>query len=145
MSSDPFDLRRFVSAQQGTYTQALEEIRRGTKRSHWMWFVFPQISGLGTSAVAQRFAIRSLAEAKAYLQHPLLGQRYEESVAALQDLKDTSADQVFGSIDAIKLRSSLTLFSGAEDRAIFQAAIRHWFGSPDGRTIEILRQIAPST
>ncbi len=143
--SDPFDLDRFVNAQEGTFEQALDEIRRGAKRSHWMWFIFPQISGLGTSAMAQRFAIRSLAEAKAYLQHPLLGQRYDEGVAALQDLKDTTADQVFGSIDAIKLRSSLTLFSSAEDRAIFQAAIRRWFGSPDERTIEILRRIAPST
>lgn len=142
MSSDTFDLSRFVYAQQDSYEQALDELRRGTKLSHWMWFVFPQISGLGTSAMAQRFCIGSLAEAKAYLQHPQLGQRYEESVTALQDLRDTTAEQVFGSIDAIKLRSSLTLFSSAEDRAIFQAAIRRWFGSPDERTIRILKQMA---
>jgi uncharacterized protein (DUF1810 family) len=105
-----------------------------------MWFVFPQISGLGTSAMAQRFAISSLAEAEAYLQHPTLGPRYEESVAALQGLDNIPTDQVFGTTDAIKLRSSLTLFSSAEDRPIFRSAIHRWFGSPDQRTIEILRQ-----
>ena len=140
MSSDPHDLDRFVDAQRGSYEQALAEIRRGAKRTHWMWFVFPQIAGLGSSAMARRFAIASLDEARAYLRHPLLGPRYEESVAALQDLHGTSAEQVFGSIDAIKLRSSLTLFSRAEDRPIFQAAIDRWFGSPDQRTLDILRQ-----
>ena len=90
--------------------------------------------------MAQRFAIRSLAEAEAYLQHPTLGSRYLESIVALQDLDHTTADEVFGKIDAIKLRSSLTLFSSAEDRPIFNAAIRRWFGTPDGRTIEILTQ-----
>ena len=140
MTSDPLHLTRFVDAQRGSYEQALAEIRSGVKRTHWMWFVFPQISGLGTSAMAQRFAIRSLAEAQAYLRHPTLGPRYEESVAALQDLHDTTADRVFGNIDAMKLRSSLTLFSSAEDKPIFRAAIHRWFGSPDERTIQILRQ-----
>lgn len=144
MSNDPFDLSRFVDAQRGSYERALTEIRRGEKRTHWMWFVFPQISGLGTSAMAQRFAIRSLAEAEAYLQHPVLGPRYEESIAALQELGDTTAEKVFGNIDAIKLRSSLTLFNSVEDKPIFQAAIRRWFGSPDERTIEILRRRASS-
>ena len=132
ISSDPYDLSRFVDAQRGSYEQALAEIRRGAKRTHWMWFVFPQISGLGASTMAQRFAIHSLAEA--YLRHPTLGRRYEECVAALQDLNDTTADRVFGSIDAIKLRSSLTLFSSAEDRPIFRAAIQRWFGSLDERS-----------
>lgn len=141
MSSDPYNLSRFEDAQRGTYERALAEIRRGAKRTHWMWFVFPQVAGLGTSAMTQRFAIHSLAEAKAYLRHPTLGPRYEESVAALQDLDDTTADGVFGSIDAIKLRSSLTLFSMAEDKPIIQAAILRWFGSPDEGTIEILRQM----
>ena len=144
MSDDPFDLSRFVDAQRESYERALAEIQRGAKRTHWMWFVFPQISGLGTSAMAQRFAIHSLAEAEAYLQHPTLGPRYEESIAALQELGDTAAEKVFGNIDAIKLRSSLTLFNSVEDKPIFQAAIRRWFGSPDERTIEILRQRASS-
>ena len=139
MSSDPYDLSRFVDAQRGSYEQALAEIRRGAKRTHWMWFVFPQISGLGTSANAQRFAIHSLAEAEAYLRHGTLGPRYVECVAALQDLNHTTADRVFGSIDATKLRSSLTLFSSAEVKPIFRAAIQRWFGSPDERTIEILK------
>ena len=140
MSDDPFDLSRFVDAQRGSYEQALAEIRRGAKRTHWMWFIFPQISGLGTSVMAQRFAIRSLAEAEAYLRHPTLGPRYEECVGALQDLDDTTADKVFGDVDAMKLRSSLTLFNSAEERPIFRAAIRRWFGSPDEGTIETLRQ-----
>lgn len=144
MSDDPFDLSRFVDAQRGSYEQALAEIRRGAKSTHWMWFIFPQISGLGTSAMAQRFAIRSLAEAQAYLRHPTLGPRYEESIASLQDLDDTTADKVFGEIDAIKLRSSLTLFSSAEDKPIFRAAIRRWFGSPDERTVEILSETSSS-
>ena len=144
MSDDPFDLSRFVDAQRGSYEQALAEIRRGAKSTHWMWFIFPQISGLGTSAMAQRFAIRSLAEAQAYLRHPTLGPRYEESIASLQDLDDTTANRVFGNIDAIKLRSWLTLFSSAGDKPIFRAAIRRWFGSPDERTIEILRERPPS-
>ena len=140
MSSDPHDLDRFVDAQRESYDQALAEIRRGAKRTHWMWFVFPQIAGLGNSVMARRFAIRSLAEARAYLQHPTLGPRYEDCVAALQDLHDTTAERVFGGIDAIKLRSSLTLFSRAGERPIFQAAIDRWFGSPDEHTLDLLRQ-----
>lgn len=138
MSSDPFQLSRFVDAQQGVYEQALAEIRQGAKRTHWMWFIFPQIAGLGSSAMARRFAIGSLAEARAYLRHPVLGPRYRECVAALQEMGDASAEQVFGSIDAMKLRSSLTLFGRAEETPAFDAAIQRWFGSPDERTIEIL-------
>ena len=115
----------------------MAEIRRGAKRTHWMWFVFPQISGFGTSAMAERFAIRSLAEAEAYLRHLTLRLRYEECIVALQDLADTMVDQVFGNVDAIKLRPSLTLFSSVQDKPIFRAAIRRWFGGPDERTIEI--------
>ncbi len=138
MSSDPHDLDRFVDAQRGSYEQALAEIRRGAKRTHWMWFVFPQIAGLGTSAMARRYAIGSLAEARAYLQHPVLGPRYAECVAALQGLHDTSAQQVFGGIDAVKLRSSLTLFSRAGDNPEIGAALERWFAGPDERTLDIL-------
>ncbi|MDV3459217.1 DUF1810 domain-containing protein [Sphingomonas sp. HF-S4] len=137
-ADDPFDLNRFVQAQQASYDQALAEMRRGAKRTHWMWFIFPQIVGLGSSPTAQRYAIRSIDEARAYLAHPLLGTRYEECVAALQDLTDTTAERVFGSIDAIKLRSSLTLFSAAADRPIIKAALVRWFGSPDQATLQIL-------
>ena len=133
-------LERFLEAQSDSYATALGEVRNGRKRSHWMWFVFPQIAGLGTSAMARRFAIHSLGEAKAYLQHPILGPRYEECVTALQDLHGTTPERVFGTIDAIKLRSSLTLFSSAEDRPLFRAAIERWFGGPDERTVQILEQ-----
>src|ERR1700712_832791 len=108
--SDPFELSRFVEAQSSSYPDALEELRAGEKRSHWMWFVFPQIAGLGTSPMARRYAIVSLDEARAYRAHPLLGARLRECVAALHDLPQMSAEDVFGAVDAVKLRSSLTLF-----------------------------------
>ena len=144
MTTDPqddrFDLARFVDAQAGTYARALAEIRRGRKTSHWMWFVFPQIAGLGFSEMSQRYAIRSIAEAQAYLAHPVLGARYRECVAALQDLTGTTAKAVFGGVDATKLRSSLTLFAAAApDERLFAAALERWFGGePDPRTLERL-------
>src|SRR6478672_1914351 len=114
-TDDPYDLQRFVAAQDtgGTYQQALAELKAGRKTSHWMWFVFPQIAGLGRSATAQHYAISSLAEAQAYLAHPVLGPRLRQSAAALLSHPGRSADQILGSIDAMKLRSSLTLFSRA--------------------------------
>jgi uncharacterized protein (DUF1810 family) len=139
--SDPHDLDRFVAAQEGSYETALAEIRRGTKRSHWMWYVFPQITGLGRSAMAQRYAIGSLAEARAYLAHPLLGPRLRDSVTALQDLTSGSAEAVFGEIDAIKLRSSLTLFEAAGASPLFAAALDRWFGGTrDPATLAILER-----
>jgi len=133
---DPFDLKRFVTAQDASYDAALGEIRRGAKRSHWMWYIFPQIAGLGTSAMAVRYAIRSLDEARAYLAHPMLGARLRDCVAALQDLTGTTAEKVFGGIDAIKLRSSLTLFEAAGGGALFGAAIDRWFdGERDDATL----------
>ena len=108
-----FDLQRFTTAQRDIYDGAPTEIRRGAKRSHWMWFIFPQIAGLGHSGMAQRYAIASLDEAHAYLADPVLGSRYRERVAALQNLTGTTAKAVFGMIDAMKLRSSLTLFAEA--------------------------------
>jgi uncharacterized protein (DUF1810 family) len=131
-----FDLDRFVTAQATTYDGALAEIRRGAKRSHWMWFVFPQIAGLGSSDMARRYAIASLDEARAYLAHPVLGGRLRESVGALQDLTGTTADAVFGAVDAMKLRSSLTLFAEADGGALFVAALQRWFGGePDPATV----------
>jgi len=124
--TDPHDLNRFVRAQAANYDDALAEIRAGAKRSHWMWYVFPQIAGLGQSDMARRYAIGSVAEARAYLAHPVLGARYRECVAALQALLSTSAEAVFGGIDAVKLRSSLTLFAAVDPA--FDAAIGRWFG-----------------
>ena len=114
--SDPFALERFVRAQDenGTYERALAELRAGRKQSHWMWFVFPQLAGLGSSAMAQTYAIGSLEEARAYLAHPVLGARLRESAAALASLGDVSAEEVLGHVDALKLRSSLTLFERAD-------------------------------
>ncbi|MBB4859434.1 uncharacterized protein (DUF1810 family) [Novosphingobium chloroacetimidivorans] len=131
-----FDLDRFVQAQEDSYATALAEIRAGAKRSHWMWYVFPQIAGLGHSAMAQRYAIGSLAEARAYLAHPLLGSRLGECIAALDQLSGTSAERVFGAVDAMKLRSSLTLFEAAG--APFGPTIERWFGKRDARTLELL-------
>lgn len=134
-----YDLQRFVYAQELIYPRALEEIRRGAKRSHWMWFIFPQMKGLGRSAMAQLFAIASLDEAKAYLDHPVLGARYVECVSALQDLIGHDAVAVFGEVDAMKLRSSLTLFEAVSGSALFGAALSRWFGGErDGRTLRSL-------
>ena len=121
-------LDRFVSAQASAYAGALREIRAGAKRGHWMWFVFPQIAGLGHSAMARHYAIADLAEARAYLAHPLLGTRYRECVEALLALPGTDPVAVFGGIDATKLRSSLTLFEMATPEPGFAAALDRWFG-----------------
>lgn len=115
-SVDPHDLQRFVDAQAGTFDSALAEIRKGRKTSHGMWFVFPQVAALGHSAISERFAIHSLAEARAYLAHPVLGGRLRECVGTLQDLSGTTAERVFGPVDAAKLTSSLTLFAAAAPR-----------------------------
>jgi uncharacterized protein (DUF1810 family) len=137
--NDPYDLERFLAAQSGSYQTALREIRRGSKRSHWMWYIFPQIAGLGPSAMARHYAITSIDEARAYLAHPMLGARLRECVAALRELADTSADGVFGSVDAMKLRSSLTLFAEAGGGPPFAEAIDRWFaGQSDDRTTRFL-------
>ena len=136
---DLFNLNRFVTAQADSYETALNEIRQGQKRSHWMWFIFPQFAGLGQSATARHYAIGSLAEARAYLAHPLLGLRLRACVAALQDLVGTSAEAVFGPVDAMKLRSSLTLFAEAGGERLFVAALERWFeGQADGATLALL-------
>ncbi len=134
---DELNLQRFVEAQAGVYERALDEIQQGCKTSHWMWFIFPQLEGLGRSPMAQRYAIRSLVEARAYLAHPLLGSRLRSCVAVLQALGRTSAEAVFGPVDAMKLRSSLTLFAAAApDEPLFAAALDRWFDSrPDERTL----------
>ncbi|MDG6107161.1 DUF1810 domain-containing protein [Dactylosporangium aurantiacum] len=134
---DPYDLARFVDAQAGTYDDALEELRRGRKRGHWMWFVFPQIAGLGSSPTAQRYAIGSLDEARAYLQHPVLGPRLHECAEAMLGNTEATAQQVLGEVDAMKLRSSMTLFQlAAPEESVFGRVIARFFeGAPDGETI----------
>jgi uncharacterized protein (DUF1810 family) len=129
-----FDLDRFVEAQDrgGTYERALAELRAGRKRSHWMWFVFPQIEGLGRSPTARAYAISSLAEARAYLEHPLLGPRLRECADALLGLDGGDPEAVMGGIDALKLRSSMTLFARAdpaEER--FPAVLRKFYGGQE--------------
>ena len=145
--SHSYDLERFVDAQNanGTYDRAVDELRRGRKTSHWMWFVFPQIAGLGASAMSRRYAIRSVEEARAYLADPVLGARYRVCVAALETLAGLSAKDVFGAVDATKLRSSLTLFAAAAPgEPLFEAALARWFeGAPDSRTLELLARGAP--
>jgi uncharacterized protein (DUF1810 family) len=129
--TDPHNLQRFVDAQDqgGTYEAALAELRAGRKTSHWMWFVFPQIAGLGQSPISRRFAISSLDEARAYLAHPVLGPRLTESARALTQLSTGSADEIFGGIDALKLRSSMTLFArAAPDESGFAQVLDQYFG-----------------
>ena len=136
--TDAFRLQRFVDAQDrgGTYAQALAELRAGHKRSHWMWFVFPQVAGLGRSATAQHYAISGLAEARAYLAHAVLGPRLIESARALTQLDTTDPVAVFGGIDAQKLRSSMTLFAAAApDEPVFGQVLDQYFGGvPDAQT-----------
>ncbi len=134
--SDPFDLQRFVDAQRDTYDTALAELRAGAKRSHWMWFVFPQVAGLGRSATAQHFAISGLAEARAYLAHPVLGLRLRESAQALLDLPGGDPVAVLGGVDAQKLRSSMTLFAHADPaEPLFRGVLDRFFsGAEDEAT-----------
>ncbi|THD77120.1 MAG: DUF1810 domain-containing protein [Phenylobacterium sp.] len=142
MAADPFHLQRFVDAQAGVYETALAELIAGDKRSHWMWFVFPQVAGLGLSPTAQRYAIGSLAEAQAYLAHPMLGPRLCACTAAVNAVEGRSAHQVFGSPDDLKFRSSMTLFrEAAPDEPAFATALRKYFdGEADPRTLEILQR-----
>jgi uncharacterized protein (DUF1810 family) len=137
-------LQRFVSAQDGVYERALAELTAGDKRSHWMWFVFPQLAGLGSSPTAQRYAIASLAEAQAYLDHPVLGPRLAESARALLAVEGRSAQQILGYPDDLKLRSSMTLFArAADDPGVFHAVLDRYYDGPDPRTVELLE--APTT
>jgi uncharacterized protein (DUF1810 family) len=138
---DPFDLQRFVDAQDGTFAAALAELSSGAKQGHWMWFIFPQLAGLGQSSTAQYYSIASLGEARAFLDHPLLGRRLRRCAdAILAWAGRRTAEQMFGSLDALKLRSSLTLFDLAEPRACFADAIAAFFQRPDQRTLALLRQ-----
>jgi len=138
---DPFDLQRFVDAQESVYPQVLDELRRGEKTGHWMWFVFPQIAGLGRSATAQRYGISSIDEARSYLDHPVLGPRLAECVNVLLDIEGPTAEQIFSSVDALKLRSCLTLFFAASaGEPVFEDALEKYFESvPDLKTLAGIR------
>lgn len=146
MTTDPHNLQRFVDAQDrdGTYEGALAELRAGHKTSHWMWFVFPQLAGLGTSAMAQTYAIGSLGEAVAYLDHPVLGPRLRQCARTLAAHSDLTARQILGEIDAVKLRSSMTLFArAAPEEEIFQQVLdRFYDGARDERTEEHISTIS---
>ena len=141
-STDPHDLARFVEAQAGIYAEALAELSAGRKRSHWMWFVFPQVAGLGASSMSKRYAIGSTAEATAYLDHPLLGPRLLRCVEAMLAVEDRSAHDILGSPDDMKFRSSLTLFAAVSPAgSVFHRALDRFFdGAQDEKTLAVLRR-----
>lgn len=134
---DPYDLQRFVDAQNPVYDRVLSELRDGRKRTHWMWFVFPQIAGLGSSQLARKFAISSLAEASAYLAHPILAPRLIECTALVSQVEGRSIEQIFGYPDDLKFRSSMTLFAHAtaNNQVFIDALQRHFGGEFDPATI----------
>jgi len=138
--NDPFDLERFVEAQAQVYERVRSELRAGRKRSHWMWFVFPQIEGLGSSAMARRFAIASREEAGAFLAHPILGPRLIECTRLVNLVEGSTIAQIFGSPDDMKFRSSMTLFSqiAPENRVFTEALERYFRGQPDPLTLDRL-------
>lgn len=137
---DPFNLSRFVEAQRPLFDRVMDELRAGRKTSHWMWFVFPQLRGLGHSEMADRFAISTLDEAQAYLEHDLLGPRLEQCVRAVLEHRGMNAKQIFGSPDDLKFRSCLTLFMCAQTgSALYQQALDQFYsGEPDRRTLLLL-------
>jgi uncharacterized protein (DUF1810 family) len=142
-NADPFDLRRFVDAQDGVYDTVLAELRSGAKRSHWIWFVFPQLRGLGRSPTAARFGISSLAEARAYLTHPSLAPRLRECTRLVAAIEGRTVDEIFGWPDDMKVRSSMTLFARATDdpdvQADFRAVLDKFYGGEDDpATVELL-------
>jgi len=139
---DPYDLARFVEAQEDDYVQALSEIRSGRKRSHWMWYIFPQFDGLGSSSTSRRYSIKSVEEAEAYVRHPILGPRLLECARAAMGIEGRSALEVFGSPDDMKLRSSATLFASVSPAgSLFEQLLDRYFGGePDDRTLRLLGQ-----
>lgn len=139
LSNDPFDLERFVQAQAADYDQALSELQQGEKRSHWMWYIFPQIEGLGSSPMSRRYSIKSAAEARAYLSHPILGPRLRECTAVVNAIVGHSAHEIFGSPDDLKLRSSMTLFARASGDDVFEQVLGKYFnGQHDSETLRLL-------
>jgi uncharacterized protein (DUF1810 family) len=141
LSDDPFDLERFVGAQAPDYDRVLSELRNGEKRSHWMWYIFPQIEGLGQSPMSHRYSIKSAAEARAYLDHPVLGPRLRECAAVVNGIVGRSALEIFGSPDDMKLRSCATLFASVSDDAVFEQLLQKYFnGQHDKDTLRLFDQ-----
>lgn len=143
--TDDHNLQRFLDAQEGVYATVVEELRSGRKSSHWIWFIFPQITGLGRSGMAQKFAIASFDEAKAFLQHPVLGPRLRECTQLVLNVDGRSAEEIFSYPDNLKFRSCLTLFiTATTDNTIFKDALLKYFdGKPDTVTLDILTQHKP--
>ena len=139
-TGDPYDLARFVRAQEAVYDQAMSEIRSGRKRSHWMWYIFPQFDGLGFSSTTRHYAIKSVAEAEAYLRHPVLGPRLLESFQAALAVEGRSAVDVFGSPDDMKLQSCATLFAGVSPTgSVFERLLDRYFGGElDDKTLRLV-------
>ena len=143
--TDPFDLERFVDAQSPVYPRVLAELRRGRKQSHWMWFIFPQLAGLGHSAMAQRFAIDSTEEARAYLAHGLLGPRLRECTALVNGVEGRTISEILGSPDDLKFCSSMTLFAAVSGETEFSSAIAKYYGGTrDRRTLDLLQSQRPT-
>jgi uncharacterized protein (DUF1810 family) len=140
ISNDPYDLARFVRAQENDYEHALSEIKGGRKRTHWMWYIFPQIDGLAFSSTSKRYSIKSVAEARAYLNHPILGPRLLASAEAVVRVEGRSATDIFGSPDDVKLRSCATLFACVSPRnSVFGRLLDKYYGGErDGKTLELL-------
>ena len=137
--TDSFDLQRFVDAQAPVYQRVLAELRQGEKQSHWMWYIFPQLAGLGHSPMAQRYALRSREEAMAYLGHGVLGPRLRECTALVNAVEGRTIREILGSPDDLKFRSSMTLFSAVSSEPEFFAAIEKFYGgTPDRKTLELL-------
>ena len=141
MTKNAYNLQRFIDAQNPVFEQVLIELEMGEKQTHWMWFVFPQIKGLGQSATAKHYAIASADEARAYLAHPLLGPRLEQCTRLVNSLAGTTAEDIFGPVDTLKFRSSMTLFAAiAQDNTIFKYALEKFYGGvADERTVALLR------
>jgi uncharacterized protein (DUF1810 family) len=141
-TGDPYNLNRFVLAQEADYDQALAEIRRGRKQSHWMWYIFPQYEGLGFSSTSRWYSIKSAAEARAYLDHPVLGPRLRECAEAVLGVEGRSAHEIFGSPDDLKLRSCATLFAAVSPAgSVFHKLLdRYYQGAPDSKTLHLLDQ-----
>ena len=140
---DPFNLQRFASAQHGVYGRALSELKKGEKRSHWMWFIFPQVDGLGCSTTTKHYAIKSMDEARQYLNHPVLGPRLVECAEAVLAVEGRTVSDIFGHPDDMKLGSSMTLFaSAAEGPSVFGRILEKYFdGQPDAKTLQVLEKL----
>jgi uncharacterized protein (DUF1810 family) len=142
--TDPFELQRFVDAQAPVYAQVMSELRTGRKRSHWIWFIFPQIVGLGRSTIARRYAVASRDEAVAYLEHPTLSSRLRECTQTICGIPDRSIDDILGSPDDLKFRSSMTLFAAVSGDAVFRNALDQFCaGASDPATVAILNRQSP--